>query len=256
LAVSALLRARAPGARQWLADAPLIFLAALIGEDSCIRLYGLYAYAPGWHFVLDQVPLLIPIIWIFVVLSARDVAQLLGGPLAPVGFALIWFDASLIEPCATSSGLWTWSEPGPFGVPLIGTLGWACFGASMLFWLDRLRGPARWLAIVLGPLTMHALLLLLWWGALRWVGRSAPQPEWIAGVAWLVTVLLAAVLFASGRGQRVSLPLILPRLGPAAFFFALLATHAAGVALWAYAAAFSLPWLIATQWRAPSRADA
>ena len=253
LAISAILRARAPGAREWLSDAPVIAAAALVGEDSCIRLYGFYAYSPGWHLAVDQVPLLIPIIWVFVVLSSRDVARVLGGPLPATGFALIFFDACLIEPCATWSGLWTWSEPGPFRVPLIGTLGWACFGASALFWLSWLKGPLRWLTVILAPLTMHALLLALWWGALRWVGRSEPLDPWVAGAAWVATAVLAAGLLASGRRQRVPLALILPRLGPAAFFFALLATHDAGPALWVYAAAFALPWMVATQWPGPAR---
>lgn len=223
-------------------------MAALLGEDSAIRLYGFYAYADGWHLFADQVPLMIPLIWVFVVLSARDVARALGGPLAPVAFALIAFDAALIEPCSTWSGLWKWFEPGAFGVPFIGILGWACFGASALFWLARLPSRWRWLTVLLAPLTMHALLLALWWGALRWVGRAEAPAAGLAIAAWLGAGLLVAGLFASGRTRAVPLVLILPRLGPAGFFGVLLATHSPPAALWVYAAAFVAPWWVATRW--------
>ena len=43
-------------------DALILAAAALLGEDSMIRAYALYAYAPGWHLRVDLVPLLIPAI--------------------------------------------------------------------------------------------------------------------------------------------------------------------------------------------------
>jgi Carotenoid biosynthesis protein len=248
LGVSGVLRARTPGARAWLGDAPIVFLGALAGEDSAIRLYGFYSYAEGWHCFADQVPLLIPLIWVFVVLSARDVAGALGGPLPLTAFALIVFDAALIEPCSTQSGLWTWAEPGGFKVPYIGVLGWACFGASAIFWLQRLRGPARWLTVLLAPFSMHALLLALWWGGLRWFGRAEADPAHLAAAAWLVSSALVVGLVLARRAGVLPLPLILPRLGPAGFFLALLATHGAPTTLWAWALAFVPPWLVATRW--------
>jgi hypothetical protein len=248
LAGSAALRSRVAGAREWLTDGPIVFLAALVGEDTAIRFYGFYFYADGWHARADQVPLLIPLIWVFVVLSARDVARTLGGPLPLTGFALILFDAALIEPCSTTSGLWSWTEPGAFTVPFIGIVGWACFGASALFWLRRLDGPARWLTVVLAPLCMHLLLLLFWWGGLRWVGRTEAEPVVLAAAAWVLSAALVAALLFSKRFSSLPLPLILPRLGPAAFFLALLATHGAPGALWVWACAFVPPWVVGTRW--------
>jgi hypothetical protein len=250
LLAAAGLRSRGPGAREWLLDAPIVALGALLGEDSCIRLYGFYEYAPGWHGFLDRTPALIPLIWIFVVLSARDVARAFTTRALPlVAFGLVWFDASLIEPISTQAQLWHWSDAGPFGVPYIGTIGWACYGASMIFWLERLRGPSRALAVILAPLTMHALLLALWWGLLRWVGRgAAPSAGLVAAIAWGIAAALIVALVLSGRARRVPLVLIAPRLLPALFFFGLLAANDAPAALWAYAASFAAPWLVATRW--------
>lgn len=248
LVVAAALRARAAGAGEWLASGPIIAVAAWVGEDTAIRFYGFYAYDPGWHLFVDRVPVMIPLIWVFVVLSARDVARALGGPLATVAFALIVFDAALIEPCATSAGLWRWFEPGAFRVPFIGILGWACFGASALFWLTRLPGRWRWLTVVLAPLSMHALLVVLWWGALRWVGRSEAPAAGLAVAAWALAAAALAGLLVARRARTLPLPLILPRLGPAGFFLLLLAMHEPPVELWAYAAAFVPPWVLATSW--------
>jgi hypothetical protein len=249
LLTSALLRRRGEGAREWLADAPIVGLSAWVAEDSTIRTHGFYHYDPSWHFFVDVTPLLIPTIWIMVVLSARDVArEVAPRQLAGVVFFLVWFDANLIEPICTHAGMWRWTEPGPFAVPYIGTLGWASFGASAVFWLSRLRGRWRWLTVVLAPLTMHALLLAFWWGALRWFGRATPPPEAAAAAAWIAALLLAVAVVALGRARSLTLDKIAPRLLPAAFFFALLAAHAAPPLLWLYAASFAVPWLAATRW--------
>ncbi len=247
LALSAMLRWRVPGSREWLADAPIVALGALIGEDSCIRLYGFYSYAEGWHAVLDVTPALIPLIWIFVVLSARDVARELGpkNPLA-WAFAIILFDAALIEPIATSSGLWHWTQPGPFAVPYIGIVGWAFYGVSILFWLGKLQKRWRWLAVVLAPLTTHALLISTWWLFFRWIGRDAPTPTVLIAAAWVAAVSMAIALVLTKKAGTVPLGILVPRICPAIFFAVLLETRHACPALWAYAASFPIPWLMAT----------
>ena len=89
----------------------LLVLAAWVAEDSCIRCYGFYHYAPGWSLFVDQVPLAIVLIWPCVILSARELA---GVPL--IGAAIVLTDAGLIEPIAVQAGLWHWTEPGLFGV--------------------------------------------------------------------------------------------------------------------------------------------
>ena len=75
LLLGLLLRSRAPGFDLWRRDAWIVALGALIAEDSSIRLYGFYDYHAPWHFRADQVPVLVAVIRIFVVLSARDVAR-------------------------------------------------------------------------------------------------------------------------------------------------------------------------------------
>jgi hypothetical protein len=247
LGLGIVLRSRAPGFELWRRDAWIVLAGALLAEDSAIRLYGFYDYHAPWHGLLDRVPVLVGVIWIFVVLSARDVARALAPRhVALFAFAVIWYDASLIEPVATHAGLWRWHEPGPFAVPWIGMLGWACYGGAVLYWLDRLPQGRRWLAILLAPLTMHALLLAIWWLALRWVGRHEPAPWNVACAALGLAVLLAAL---GRRLGRVPLRVIAPRIAPALFFFSLLAWTDAPPPLWAYAGTFALPWLAVTGWK-------
>jgi hypothetical protein len=217
-----------------------VFLGAWLAEASCIAAYGFYDYSPRWHAFVGTVPLLVPAIWIFVVLSARDVAAQLRLPPWCVGL-LVWYDACLIEPIATHAGLWRWHAAGPFAVPWIGTLGWGLYAAAAVVWCGRLGARRRWWLAVLAPLTTHVLLLAVWWGLLRWMGRTAPAPWTVALGSWIVAALLAVVLLRTRR--KLAWPLALPRVAPAAFFFALLAWSGAEPVLWTYAGAFALPWV-------------
>lgn len=248
-----LLRARAPNFREWVRDAPVVLVAAWIGEDSTIRLYDFYAYSPKWHGFLDVTPVLIPVIWVFVVLSARDIAR----ALAPkhtvlLAYFLIFFDASLIEPICTFSGLWTWHEPGPFNVPYIGTLGWTFFGGSLVFCLEKLK--PRWLGILVAPLMMHAFLTSTWWAALKWIGGAMPDTRIYVALMWLAVIALTTALVRSKRTALIDLALVLPRLGPAAFFFTLLYAYSGPLPLWIYSVSFALPWIAATRWALNPRA--
>lgn len=250
LLLGAVLRWRAGAFETWLRDAPIICCGALVCEDSCIRLYGFYDYAPSWSPCVGTVPLLVGIIWIFVVLSARDVALLLAPRhWLPVAFGVIAYDAALIEPIATHSGLWQWHEAGPFAVPWIGELGWALFGVSALACLSWLPGPLRWATVLLAPLATHAMLLVLWWGLLRWTLRGQPADAAMAALGVGVAVVLAVVLWRTRRVGRIPLALIAPRVMPALFFFGLLAAVPASAGLWVYAVSFALPWMVATGWR-------
>ncbi|MCS6913140.1 MAG: carotenoid biosynthesis protein, partial [Myxococcota bacterium] len=128
----------------------LLALASWVGEDSLIRAYGFYHYAAGWALFVDQVPLLIVGIWPVVVDSAwRLAGHLVRGPraVALVGGCLVLTDAALIEPIAVAAGLWSWSEPGLFGVPPIGMLGWAVFAAGAIALLEQRRMPG-WVAVL------------------------------------------------------------------------------------------------------------
>ena len=97
--------------------------AAWIAEDTAIRLYGFYFYAADrWTLFVDQVPLLVLIIWPVVVTSGIDLLGALRVPTTrwPLLLgALVVADAWFIEPVAVDAGLWTWTSPGPFTVPTI-----------------------------------------------------------------------------------------------------------------------------------------
>jgi hypothetical protein len=235
--------------------------AGWIGEETCIRFYAHYGYAPAWRPFVGHVPLLVALIWPLVILSARDVARALapGHPRALVAAAVVLWDASLVEVVAVRAGLWSWAEGGYLAVPLVGLLGWAYFAAAAVALIDRAdaalragrRGMAAgWLAltVVLTPLATHAALLASWWGLLRWTLRGE------AGAAGLgAAVVLGAALSALAlrlRGAR-ALPLAVagPRVLAAALFFALLASLGPSPALWAHAAVVGVPYLIVTSYR-------
>jgi len=231
-----------------LRDAALVALASLLGEDSVIRAYGFYAYAPGWHLRVDHVPLLVPTIWAPVVLSARAVARVVSPSATPareaalVG-ALVTFDAFLIEPIAVRAGLWAWSEPGVFQVPVIGVLGWGFFAAAVTWLLRCFDGGARWIAVPLSVLATHAMLLAAWWGGLRWGLRDElPWAACMAALGAASGVYTAAVL---RTGARLPWRELGPRAAATGFFAALLVSRLdAALALWA--ALFTPPWLVFT----------
>lgn len=244
LALYAWLHREEPG---WLREVAWLALAALVGEDSCIRLYGFYQYAPGWHLRVDHVPVLIAVIWPAVVLSARTICRALlagrGGPLALALLtgALVVFDAALIEPIAVAAGLWSWNEPGVFGVPLVGILGWGFFAAASTWLLERLPLRAQGLVVLAAPLATHALLLCAWWGLLRWTLRAPvpPAPAILAVAAASLAYAVAVRLRRAGQPRYETLS----RLAATAFFAALLARHFEP-GLLVYAAAFVPPHLV------------
>lgn len=136
---------RDPAPRDFGVRLGLLMVASWLAEDTCIRAYGFYAYHPGWSLFVDQVPILIVVIWPVVIHTAWDLARGLARPeRVPLASALIVLaDASLIEPIAVNAGLWAWSEPGLFAVPPIGIIGWATFTFLALLVFERVRGPAR-----------------------------------------------------------------------------------------------------------------
>lgn len=246
----------------------LLAVASWIGEESCIHLYAFYFYSPDWSLHLDRVPLLIPLIWPVVILSAHDLAthvlQRPGRAPRPfavplLGAAVVLADASLIEPIAVASGLWTWTHPGLFSVPLIGIIGWSFFaGAAMAVFdrADRASPPdARLeaLVLVLAPAATHALLVLTWWGLFRWTqGAVSPWP--VVALAWALSIALGVLAWRAGLRRRIPAVLMWLRVPAAAFFFALLALHGRDLApLVAYALAFAPPYLAMTAW-SPARA--
>lgn len=239
-----------------LADYGALAVAGFLGEESCIALYRFYAYAPGWHARVHHVPLLVPLIWPLVILSARAVIGALApdagrGARAVLVGAVVCFDASLVEVVAVRAGLWTWAEAGHLGVPLIGILGWGFFAAAAELVLSsgsRLRHVILW---ALAPAATHALLLASWWALFRWTLRGDLGGASVVGI--LAAGALAAAVAARLRrdGRAIPLEVALPRVIAASLFLALLVTTAPGdVALWLHTAAVAVPYLAATRFRA------
>lgn len=251
--------ARERPVKELVADYLALAVAAWIGEESCVALYGYYHYAPGWDLRVDHVPLLVPLIWPLVILSARSVATALwprATRLRPllVG-AVVAFDASLVEVIAVRAGLWSWAEPGHLGVPLIGMLGWGYFalGADAALSL-RLEGSEqrrallpRLATLVAGPLAAHALIQLTWWGGFRWGLRRDLGEASLIGVALIGAALLAPVLSARRAGHTLPPSIALPRIIAAGLFFVLLLlTAPTELPLWIHTAAVAVPYLAAT----------
>lgn len=242
-------RLRQSGFRRELAA---VALAAWLTEDSCIRLYGFYDYHAPWSVFVDRVPLVVALVWPVVILSARDVALALAGgdvvkSLARTG-AIVLADAALIEPIAVHAGLWRWTAEGPFGVPLVGIAGWSVFAWAVS--LALVKGPA--LAVWLAPLLTHAVLLALWWGALRWI--PAPPAEGAAVSAVVIAGFLTATIWRAAH-RPVGGGVLLARFAAACFFGALLVSGAPpSVSLAVWAGAFLPPWLALV--RRPQTAEA
>ncbi len=235
-----------------LRDYLALALSAWLGEQSCIKLYQFYSYSPAWHGRLGQVPILVPLIWPLVVLSACAVARQLRprlpiGALAGLVAAIVALDASLVEVVAVRAGLWRWAEPGHLGVPLIGVLGWAYFALGAAFCLLR---PAGWWRLLLVPLGAHGLILLSWWGLFRWALRGELGLGSVVGMLGIGALALGAAVVERRRGGGIPLGTALPRALAATLFLLLLVTSAPGDSkLWLHTAAVAVPYCVATRWR-------
>lgn len=227
--------------------------AAWAAEESCIRIYGFYAYTSRWDLFIGHVPLIVVVIWPLLLHSAWWLALQILGPrsrgVAPLAAAIVWTDALLIEPAAVQSGLWNWHGPGLFSVPLIGIFGWFFFalGCLSVYEVQRCRGSALFghlTMLWLPPAATHLLLLAAWWSVLRWLSRPI-DPGLAAAAAWLAALLLAVVAYRRRIGALVHKQTLWLRLPAAVFFFFLVGLEAARAPwLAAYAAAFALPYLI------------
>ena len=200
-------------------------------------------------------PVLVPLIWPLVILSAREVAAALPGANGAlrrpviVG-ALVALDASLVEVVAVRAGLWGWVEGGHLGVPIIGVLGWAFFaGAADALLASRM--PGRRLAVIaLAPAAAHALILTTWWGALRWTLRGPLGDASVAAVVLLGAVGTGLAARARARGAWMDPVTAVPRITAAALFVALLVATAPGDArLWLHTASVAAPYLAMTRLR-------
>ncbi len=246
IAVTLLAMARTRGAKALLVDYVVLAAAGWVGEQSCIQWYRFYAYAPQWSIFVGSVPLLVPLIWPLVILSARDIVSSLwpsAGRLAPliVG-AVVAFDASLVEVVAVRAGLWGWAEPGYLGVPVIGILGWGYFAIGASAALDQKTPWKHALVMVLGPLTAHALILATWWGLFRWTLRGDLGNASLAAMAVLGAGASLAVRSSRRAGHLVPMSVAGPRSSAALLFLVLFALHAmSDLRVWIHLVAVSVP---------------
>lgn len=223
----------------------VIAAGAWITEDSCIHLYGFYGYSrEAWSLMVDEVPLLVLLIWPVVVISTTDLLDALRVPekwWPLLMFGLVVADAFFIEPPSVDAGLWTWTQPGPFSIPLIGTLGWGLYAAGIGIVVAR-----RWsfaAVLVVAPLVCHAFLLVLWWSAFRWLPLLLSDLA-LGVVGWAISLAVVVVIVKKRpAGLR---HLVWLRAPAAVFFFSLLAIHgrdADDVGLVVWCLAFAPPWL-------------
>ena len=241
--------ARTRGLRALASDYLSLGIAAYVGEQTCISLYRFYAYHPTWHAFVGSVPLLVPLIWPLVVLSARDVADALlprAGRLARacVVLMIVSLDASLVEVVAVRAGLWSWAEPGHLGVPIVGIVGWGFFAGGTSYPRNRV------IAGVAGIATTHVLVLASWWGLFRWTARGELGSAGFALLA-VVSTAAAALAFRERRRGHCLRPIVwYPRVIAAGLFFVLLAVTAPrDKALLLHATLVAAPYLVATSFR-------
>ena len=235
----------------------IVSIAGGIGEDLCIRWYGFYSYDERWSLFAGHVPVMVMAIWPFVIHSAWDISRALLGPghraVPLLGGAIVWADASLIEPVAVQAGLWSWSEPGLFFVPPIAVLGWAYFAALCMAAWQRGGGGLRDLLVLPVAVTgAHVLLIATWWGALRWVNDTVPPAAGLV-VIWILSAAATVQVVRTGAAARVSRRTMWLRVPPALLFGALLLQHARdATGLIAYVAAFVPPYIVLTARGAPA----
>jgi hypothetical protein len=226
--------------------------AAWMAEESCIMLYGIYTYGPVWNFFVADVPLVVIIVWPAIILSATVLSSCLLTPnssLIPlVAGAIVLTDAMLIEPISVNFNLWRWHQPGLFGVPLIGFLGWAYFAVfSVGFFVPigllsriKLRLPIMLVVSVIGT---HLCLLISYWAFFKWNILSL-SPTFSSGAIWIVSVIIFSIFLFSKIGDRVELKTLLFRLPAAIFFYILLFIKKdSPMPLIVYSLAFILPYI-------------
>lgn len=229
-----------------------IAAAGWCAEETCILAYNFYSYSAAWRLFLIDVPLLIVLVWPAVIQSAWDLslplARLQVKRVPFIAAGIVGMDACLIEPVAVHAGLWHWTKPGIYDVPLIGLFGWACFAYLCIRVLCfQKRGVAAGAVtgglMVLAVFGLHLVLLCTYWGVFKWM--EAPlNPIFIAAAAWGISIGLSCVIVRSDLAFRIEEKTLLIRIPAALFIFGLLAVSAdTDMVLPIYAVAFAVPYL-------------
>ncbi|MFO0662616.1 MAG: hypothetical protein U0174_01635 [Polyangiaceae bacterium] len=242
-------------------------VSSYIGEETCIRFYEYYLYKPSlweksqWHFLVDYVPALVPLIWPLVILSARQAVKALfpmatGAKLALFVALVVCFDASLVEVLAVRSHYWVWKTGGHLGVPYIGILGWGYFTFGAVYALERADNLFGLLAVPLyGFVATHGLILATWWGLFRYLPDVSDPVKHAFPAFVLVSLLALAVAFTRRRrGFAIPMTVAGPRLIAASLFFALLWLVARREpSYWVHTALVAVPYFVATRFSSATR---
>lgn len=252
LALAIALSARRVGWTTFARDYALLALAGLVGEATSIAWYRYYGYAEDWDARIVGVPLLVPLVWPLVILSAREVRDALFPGLdaargALVVFVLVCADASMVEVLAVRAGLWSWAEGGHLGVPVLGVIAWGIFAGAADLSLARLEGRARLLVPVTALALAHALICASWWGCFRWVLRGDLGLASSVAIALLGAAATGVALDRRRRGLGIPREVALPRIAAAALFVVLfLATAPGELRLLAHVASIAIPYSAAS----------
>jgi hypothetical protein len=220
----------------FLSKASIVSMACWLTEETSIRFYGFYSYNPSWSLFLGHVPLLIILIWPVLIHSSWDLASQLSSQWPKLKHlaagTLVCTDALLIEPIAVNADLWAWNEPGIFHVPPIGILGWGILAFFCTLFFENRTPPSTptrrigWTLLV-PVIGTHALLLAIWWGALRWINMDVPSVP-MAVVAWVVSMVLTLTILQQGTGRHIKKRTLLLRVPASLFFLVLLLSNVGG----------------------------
>ena len=226
-----------------------LVLAAWLAEDTCVAAYRFYYYADDWWLKIGRVPILIPLIWPMVILSARSLVSALWPQLEGFRHALavgciVSFDASLIEIVSVEAGYWSWFEGGYVGVPLMGIVGWGLFAAIASWWMESDR-RLGWTPLV-AVLITHAALVACWWGLLRWVLREDLGSWALLGFGLLALSFCVAVLRVRPQRRMSRADAITRLLATSLFVGLLVSLDGPNVTLlWLHLGLTALPYLCA-----------
>lgn len=242
---------REKNAASFLIKFTAIAAASWLAEETAIRAYRFYQYAPGWRFFIGHVPIPIILVWPVVIHSGWELASRIANRNRRythlVAALIIWIDASLIETIAVRSGLWSWNAPGLMGVPLIGIFGWTYFCLLSIPVLTstakRKTDVAKLALLALGiACGTHALLVATWRLVFRWI--TVPiDTAFVTAAAWVASALLMGVIHRKKLGMRVDGKTMLLRTPPAVFLFIIYLKGTPTAWHSAYILAFSLPYL-------------
>ncbi len=159
--------------------------------------FGLYSYAGAPGPLLLGVPLLVPLGWFAMTLSASLLAR--GRPWL-TGLLLVAWDVGL-EPLMTSQGFWSWQDPAGLwaGAPLQNFVAWFVVGVILNFVFKELA-PGLFTANARRPVTTFAAAYLL-------ETAFMPGGLLLLGAGW------AAALFTFACMGGLALLALLPGLG-------------------------------------------